>query len=323
MAVVGLTRRRGGRAATSSSLYAYRYISPAMLALLIASFVPIVFTVFISLTSWDAFHNPLVEGFHFVGLRNYKLIIDSASSEFLVVFVWTIVFAALSTVINFFVGLFLAFLLNNPHMWERNVYRTILILPWALPGTLMLLVWYGLLQTQGGQINSVISSIHIGSFNPGNIPFLDDGNWAKFSVILVNTWLGFPFMMAACLGALQSIPSDVQDAAQVDGAGVWTRFWRIIFPLLRSATLPLIISTFAFNLNNFGAVYFLTGGGPQTNLTSNAGATDILPTYAYNLAGSHQLYALAGAYSVVIFVIIGSLSLMNMKFSRVFEEVER
>jgi arabinogalactan oligomer/maltooligosaccharide transport system permease protein len=87
--------------------------------------------------------------------------------------------------------------------------------------------------------------------------------------------------------------------------------------------LPLTISAFAFNLNNFGPVYLLTAGGPQTNLTSNAGATDILPTYAYNLAGSHQLYALAGAYSVVIFVIIGSMTLVNMKFTRVFEEVER
>ena len=323
MAATGLARRSAGRTATTRSLYAYRYIAPAMAALVVASFVPIAFTVYISLTSWDNFHPALVKGFQFIGLANYREIVQNAQVEFLTVFVWTIVFAGLSTVINFFLGLFLAFLLNNPHMRERNIYRTILILPWALPQTIMILAWYGLLQSSGGQIDNILSQIHLWFINPGNVPWLDDPNWAKFSIILVNAWLGFPFMMAACLGALQSIPTDVLEAAQVDGAGILTRFWRVIFPLLRSATLPLVIGTFAFNLNNFGIVYFLTAGGPQTNLTSNAGATDILPTYAYNLAATFFRYGLAGAYNVVIFFIIGGLTLVNMKFSRAFEEVER
>jgi ABC-type sugar transport system permease subunit len=155
------------------------------------------------------------------------------------------------------------------------------------------------------------------------VPWLDDPNWARFAVLLVNAWLGYPFMMTACLGALQSIPPELGEAAQVDGANGWTRFWRITFPLLRSATLPLIISTFAYNLNNFGIVYLLTAGGPVTNLTGNAGGTDILPTYTYKLALTLFRYGLAAAYGVVIFFIIGGLSLINFRLSGAFQEVER
>ena len=128
-------------------------------------------------------------------------------------------------------------------------------------------------------------------------------------------------MMTACLGALQSIPVELGEAAQVDGAGVFTRFWRITFPLLRSATLPLILSTFAFNLNNFGAIYLLTAGGPQT-LGHFAGATDILTTYTYRLATEQFRYALSAAYGIIIFIFIGGLSLLQMKYTRAFEGVD-
>jgi arabinogalactan oligomer/maltooligosaccharide transport system permease protein len=121
---------------------------------------------------------------------------------------------------------------------------------------------------------------------------------------------------------LQAIPSDLNEAAVVDGAGVLRRFLSITFPLLRAATLPLIISTFAYNLNNFGAVYLLTSGGP-TPPGATAGATDILPTYTYHLAYTNNLYGLACAYSVVIFIFIASLSAAQMKYSRAFEVVER
>jgi arabinogalactan oligomer/maltooligosaccharide transport system permease protein len=305
------------------SLYAYGYLAPALIAMVVASFVPIAFTIFVSLTSWDLYHPALVEGFHFVGLANFKEVFQSFQGEFLGVIVWTLVFAGLGSLLNFFIGLVLAYLLNNPHMWERNLYRTILIIPWALPGTIMLLAWRGLLNTDFGAINVFLSSIHFWFFSPGRIPWLDDPNWARTAVILVNAWLGFPFMMTACLGALQSIPPEINQAAEVDGAGIIVRFWRITFPLLRSATLPLVISTFAYNLNNFGAVYLLTHGDPVTNLGGHAGATDILPSYVYKLALEQERYGLAAAYGIISFLFIGGLSLINMKYSRAFEEIDR
>jgi arabinogalactan oligomer/maltooligosaccharide transport system permease protein len=311
-----------GRSKLADSFYAYGYIAPAIVAMVVASFVPIAFTIFVAFTNWSQEHPALVEGFHFVGLANFREILDSLQLNLAGVLIWSLFFATVSTLINFFLGLFLAFLLNNPQMPERNFYRTILILPWAVPGAIMTLAWAQLLNTDFGQINNILSQIHLGPIDPGRIDWLGSATPARFAVIMVNTWFGFPFMMTACLGALQSIPTELGEAAQVDGAGTWMRFWRITFPLLRSATLPLVISTFAYNLNNFGAVYLLTQGGPRT-VGADAGATDILPTYTYNLALSLQRYGLACAYSVVIFFFIGGLSLINMKLSRAFEEVER
>jgi arabinogalactan oligomer/maltooligosaccharide transport system permease protein len=321
MAASAVPAKRGGRSKLTTSLYAYGYIAPAMAAMVVASFIPIVFTIFVAFTNWDTYHPALTQGFHFAGLANFREIASSLQGELIGIVIWTVAFAGFSMVLNFFVGLFLAFLLNNPNMPERNLYRTILILPWAVPGAIMTLAWTGLLNTDYGPINVFLGGIHLGFFNPGHVPWLDDANWARFSVIMVNVWFSFPFMMTACLGALQSIPPELGEAAQVDGASIWVRFWRITFPLLRSATLPLVISNFAFNLNNFGAIYLLTAGGPVT-LGHTSGATDILPTYTYNLAINLNRYGLACAYSIVIFVFIGSLSLIQMKYTRAFEGVD-
>jgi arabinogalactan oligomer / maltooligosaccharide transport system permease protein len=319
MAATTAAAPAGGRRRSrlGDSLYAYAFIAPAIAAMVIASFIPIVFTVLIAFTNYDQFHNIAIVGFQFVGFNNFKEIFNNLQGEIFGVIVWTLVFATISTAVNFFLGLFLAFLLNNPHMRERNVYRTILILPWAVPGAIMTLAWTGLLNTDYGPINVFFANnLHL-----AKVPWLDDPNWARFSVIMVNAWFGFPFMMTACLGALQSIPLELGEAAQVDGAGVLTRFWRITFPLLRSVTLPLVLSTFAYNLNNFGAIYLLTSGGPQT-LGHFAGATDILPTYTYRLATEQFRYALSAAYGILIFFFIGGLSLAQMKYTRAFEGVD-
>jgi arabinogalactan oligomer/maltooligosaccharide transport system permease protein len=305
------------RSRLSESLYAYRYIAPAVLGMVVASFIPIAFTVYVAFTDWNEQHNALVEGFHFVGLRNFHTIVNDLQGELLGVLIWTISFAAVATVLNFTVGLILAYLLNNPNMKERNFYRAILILPWAVPGAIMTTAWSGLLNVDFGQINLLLHQIGISA-----VPWLTDPTWARIAVFMVTCWFGYPFMMTACLGALQSIPTDVNEAAIVDGASLITRFTKVTFPLLRSATLPLLISTFAFNLNNFGAVFLLTAGGPQT-LGQTAGATDILPTYTYKLAINLNLFGLAAAYSVVTFFFVAGLSLVNMKYTKAFEAVDR
>lgn len=316
MATTAAARSRA-HSSLQEALYAYGFITPAIAAMVVASFIPIAFTVYVGFTSWDLYHNALVQGFHFVGLANYREIRDSLRGELLGVVIWTLAFASITTLANFGIGVFLAFLLNNPNMPERTLYRTILILPWALPASIMILVWSGLMNTDYGPINIMLQDLHL-----AKVSWLTDPTLARVSVLLVNAWLGFPFMMTACLGALQSISTDLTDAALVDGAGIIVRFLRITFPLLRSATLPLIISSFAYNLNNFGAVYLLTSGGPP-KLGAIAGATDILPTYTYTLAFANQRYGLACAYAVVIFFFIGTLSGIQMKFSGAFEEVDR
>ncbi len=297
-------------------LYPYGYIAPSLAFMVVASFFPILFTIYMSMTNYSEAHDL---NFSFIGLDNFvKIFTVFQPQAFLGVFEWTVIFAAVTTALNFGGGLVLAYLLNNENMWERNLYRTILIVPWALPGTIAILAWGGILQnfTGGGMINTILVNV----FHVPSIPFLGDPFWARFSVLLVNFWLGYPFMMTACLGALQSIPPDVHEAAEIDGANGFQKFFRVTFPLLRTASLPLVIATFAYNLNNFGVVYLLTGGGPVTSVT--AGATDILPTYTYSVAYTLHEWGLACAYGILIFFIIGTLSSINMRLSGAFQEVD-
>src|SRR5437764_10873183 len=162
------------RSKLADSLYAYGFIAPAIAAMVVASFVPLAFTVFVAFTNWDQYHPALVQGFQPAGFANFKEILDSLQGELLGVIVWTLGFAFFSTLGNFFVGLGLAFLLNNPHMSERNLYRTVLILPWAVPGSIMTLAWAGLLNTDYGPINVFLGNIHLGPLTPGHIPLLVD-----------------------------------------------------------------------------------------------------------------------------------------------------
>lgn len=298
-------------------LYPYGYIAPSLAFMAVASFFPIAFTIYISLTNYGQGH---IVSFDFVGLKNYVDIFTNSVflSDFVNVFIFTIMFAAVSTALNFAGGLVLAYLLNNENMWERNFYRTVLIVPWALPGTIAILAWQGIFADQFGLIDSFLTNyLHL-----KDIFFEGDAFWARVIVFIVNFWLGYPFMMTACLGALQSIPREVLQAAEIDGANAWQKFSRVTFPLLRAATLPLVISTFAFNLNNFGIVYFLTAGGPPIPGSSYAGSTDILATYTYKLALTSHLYGLACAYGVLIFLIVGTFSSINMKLTGAFEEVD-
>jgi arabinogalactan oligomer/maltooligosaccharide transport system permease protein len=153
------------------------------------------------------------------------------------------------------------------------------------------------------------------------VNWLNDPTWARFSVVLVNVWASFPFMMTACLGALQSVPDELGESARIDGAGPLSRFRYVSFPFLRSVVTPLLIGNFAFQFNNFNAIFLLTRGNPPSQATE-AGQTDILISYTYSLVLERQRYAVAACYAVLIFLIIGTISLINMKLTRAFEETK-
>jgi arabinogalactan oligomer/maltooligosaccharide transport system permease protein len=239
-----------------------------------------------------------------VGFQNFGTILHDPliRGPFLRVFVWTFAFAILSVLLSFSLGLFLAIALDKSGMRFQRGYRSLLILPYAIPSFLSLLIWAGLLNDDFGVVNRLFHT---------NIPWLFDANWAKVSVILVDLWLTFPYFFLVSMGALQSIPGELTEAAHVDGGGAWQIFRRVTLPLLLVATAPLLIASFAFAFNNFGAIYLLTGGGPATGGSSIAGATDILITYTYKLAlasGKGQDFGLASAISIIIFLIVASIS---------------
>jgi ABC-type sugar transport system permease subunit len=239
---------------------------------------------------------------------------------FVRVFLWTFAFAVLSVVSSFVMGLGLALALNDPRMRYRRITRSLLILPYALPSFMTALIWQGLLNTSFGPINRMFNL---------SVPWLTSQAYAgalpKFSVLLVNLWLGFGYMFLITTGALQAMPEDVKEAAYVDGASAWQAFRRITLPLLLVAVGPLLIASFAFNFNNFNVVFLLTGGGPpiQGTLTP-AGHTDILISYSYRLAfqgGRGQDFGLAAAVSSIIFVLVAIFSWIGFKRTAVLEEI--
>ncbi|MDK2932000.1 MAG: arabinogalactan oligomer / maltooligosaccharide transport system permease protein [Bacillota bacterium] len=257
-----------------------------------------------------------------VGWRNFRNLVRNPqiSGPFFRVFVWTFVWAALSVLTTFSLGLLLAVILNDAKMKFRTFYRVVLILPYAMPAFISALIWRGLLNTEVGLVNSVLKSI-IGV----GVPWLQDPLWAKVALIIVNLWLGFPYMMLVCLGALQSIPHELYEASTVDGATGWQQFWRITLPLLLVSVAPLLISSFAFNFNNFNVVYLVTKGRPAIpGAQTPAGATDILISYTYRLAFESAAgtdYGLAAAVTMIIFLIVGTLSWINFRFTGALEEV--
>lgn len=299
------------------SAYAYAYILPAFVFMAFATLVGVAYTLWISFTNADGLEHFDQSTWDWVGLRNYReVLFDVELSTFLMVFQWTFLFALLSMAISFGVGLLLALLLNDKSIRERNIYRTILIVPWALPGTIAILSWSGILNSDFGYLNNFLEDLHIGRVN-----WLNDPTWAKASIVLVNVWMSFPFMMTACLGALQSVPDELAESARIDGAGPVSRFRYVSFPFLRSVVTPLLIGNFAFQFNNFNVIFLLTRGNPASP-DSDAGQTDILISYTLSLTVTQQRFAVAASYAVLIFLIIGTISLIQMKMSRAFQEVD-
>ena len=255
----------------------------------------------------------------FVGFENFVKAVTDASirGPLLSVTAWTFVFAAVSVASTFFLGLLLALVFNHKAMRFKNTYRIMLILPYAFPAFLGALVWAGMMNESFGFINQVL-------LGGAEIPWLTDPWLAKVSVLLVNLWLGFPYMFLVCMGALQGIPEEVNEAGVMDGANPWQIFRRIKLPLLLVTVTPLLIASFAFNFNNFNLIYMLTGGGPRMEDTAiRVGHTDILISMVYKVAftGENRDYGLASAFTILIFIVVALISIVSFRKTKALEEL--
>ncbi|HZE37921.1 MAG TPA: ABC transporter permease subunit [Stackebrandtia sp.] len=267
----------------------------------------------------DAHGKALAQGWRVnIGASNFvKVLTDpSVRGPFLGILVWDLVFAVASVLLTFALGLVCALALNHPKLRARKLYRAAIVLPYAMPAFGMLLVWRDMFNADYGLLNSLLG-LHIEWFGHTTS--------ARAAVILINLWLGFPYMFLITTGALQAIPQDSMDAATVDGASAGQRFRKVTLPLILIALTPLLISSFALNFNNFNVIQLTTAGAPFNSGSAAAGGTDLLITYTYSLAfgGGGADYGFAAAISVFIFLIVAVISAISFRTTRRHEEVYR
>ncbi len=259
-----------------------------------------------------------------IGLLNFKRVFSDPQIQapFLRVFLWTVTFAFLTVLLTFSAGLILALVMNDKDLPLRALFRSLAIIPYEIPGFISILVWVGLLNPYYGPFSLMIQ--HVFGFSPD---WFANGTQTKIAILMINTWLGFPYMMLISLGALQSIQTEMYEAAELDGAGRIARFRYLTLPLLLVSIGPMLIGVFAFNFNNFTVIDLVNQGGPpMIGAATPAGQTDILISYTYRLAfasGRGADFGLASTIALFIFFIVALITLFNFRFTRQLEDVMR
>ncbi|GIO44894.1 carbohydrate ABC transporter permease [Paenibacillus apis] len=306
-----------------SSMYAYIILSPTVLLLLFVSLLPIVFGILIAFTDYSRNNIPPTKLIHWVGLDNFITVtqVFSWMHTFLGVLSWTIVWAILATITTYFLGFFQAVIINSPRVKFKKLWRSIYILPWAIPGMVSALVFKSMFNGQFGPISQFL--VDIGLTSERIYWFTDPSNTtlARAMALIINLWLGFPYFMALIGGTLTNISDSYYEAARIDGATSGQMFRNITFPIVYKATAPLLTMAFVSNFNNFGVIYFLTGGGPANPDYNFAGSTDLLITWLYKLTLDNRLYNMGAVMSIIVFFIVGTFSLWNLRKPKTFEEL--
>lgn len=330
--------------------YVYIILSPAIVLLLIFTLIPFLFTFLLAFTDYSYKIKLGADLISWSGFAAFKQAVVDPSwlSIFSKIFVWTVFWAVMSSFTCYAVGFINALVIENPLVKGKKAWRTVMILPWAIPSLISLMLFKNVFNREGlmNQILFATNTMEGFSkflFNIGlqgkfdqPIYWFDpiyNGNLAKAVVVIVNLWLGAPYFMMLIIGVLSTIPKDLYEAANIDGATGIQRFNAITLPMVLSATLPSIIMTFSFNFNNFGAVYFLTGGGPLWDPTkvpesmrviggAVPGQTDILISWIYKLSFTQgqEVFNVAAVYSIIIFLIVGGFSVGNLLKSKSFSE---
>jgi maltose/maltodextrin transport system permease protein len=257
-----------------------------------------------------------------IGFGNYVRMFSDPDfrGPFFSIFGWTLAFATLTVVFSLAIGLTLAVVLNWEALRFRTLYRTLLFLPYAVPGFISILVFKGLFNQNFGEINALLDAVF--GIKPA---WFADPMLARTMLLIVNTWLGYPFVMVLCTGLIKAIPADLYEASAIAGARPLTNFFRITAPLIVRPLMPLLIAAFAYNFNNFVVISLLTDGRPDfLNTKIPAGTTDILVSYTYRIAfqDSGQNFGLAAAISTMIFLMVAVLSLLHLRIARVHQDLK-
>jgi arabinogalactan oligomer/maltooligosaccharide transport system permease protein len=290
--------------------------------LILFTVVPLVYMILMAFTNYNQLNQPPGHLFHWVGLENFRIMLmskDTVGHTFWPVFGWTLIWAVFATFSCYFFGMFLAILINMKGIRFKGFWRTVFVLTMAVPSFVSLMVIRVMLQPQGA-LNIALQEL---GFITDSLPFFTNVTWARVTVIIVNLWVGIPSSMLITTGILMNIPKDLYESAKIDGAGPIKTFLRITMPYMLFITTPYLISNFIFNINNFNAIFFLTGGGPATlDYFKGAGKTDLLVTWLYRLTVNSNDYCYAATIGIMIFVISATCSLIVYRRSSAYKNEE-
>lgn len=329
--------RKPGSARTNSLLdfvrpltqnrLAYLYIFPAFLIMAFITFYPIGYQVWMAFTDFGLKHlrhqNP-----DFIWLQNFVNIVTGdlplTNYNFLRLLVFNVLWTFVNVTFHVGIGVVMALLLNTEGLPGKRIYRSLFVIPWALPALISGMMWHNLWDQNYGAINVLLHQL-IPTLGAGTPDWLGDINpvvnlpqigivlpLSFFAVLIANVWLGWPFMMVVATGALQSIPKELYEAANVDGASRWTQFWQVTLPLIRPAMVPAVMIGIMWTFNQFNIIYFVTGGGP-------VGLTEILVTQGFKLVNPQAWYGVAAAFNIIVFGILGVITLVTNRISRATE----
>ncbi|SDK47865.1 carbohydrate ABC transporter permease [Sediminibacillus albus] len=300
--------------------YAFPYLMtfPGLLLMVFVVIFPLLFSVLLAFTNYNLYNSPPRNLVDWVGFSNFVDLVTVPiwQNTFLSVFSWTIVWTVVATTLQIGIGLFLALIVNDPRIKFKKIIRTVLILPWAVPAFVTILIFSAMFNDDFGAINR---DIIIPLFGGGGLPWLGDPFYARIAIIMVQTWLGFPFIFALFTGVLQSISKDWYEAADVDGGSRMQKFRHITLPHVMFATAPLLIMQYAQNFNNFNVIYLFNEGGPPVR-GQNAGGTDILISWVYKLTFDTNNYSMAAVISIIMGVIVSGFAFYQFRKTRSFKE---
>lgn len=284
--------------------------------ILLFTVLPIVFMVLVAFTNYDYQHDGYKNLFTWVGLNNFNDLVNFSSGGIGVAFgeilAWTMIWAIFATFTNYFLGMFVAIMINKRGIKFKKVWRTILVLTIAIPQFISLL-YISKLFSENGLVNSVL--LNLGWIDK-SIGFFTDPTLSKVMVILINIWVGIPYLMLITTGILMNIPQDLYESAKIDGANIWHQYTKITLPYMLFVTGPYLLTSFIGNINNFNVIYLLTKGGPANEKLPAVGGvtpghTDLLITWLFNITtGVEANYKLASVIGILIFVVVAVLSLI-------------
>lgn len=296
-------------------------LSLPVIGVLAFTVLPLIFMISMAFTNYSVQNNKLVL-FDWVGLDNFKKITSMGSSlgqTFWPVLGWTLCWAVIATFSNYILGMLLSIFINWKEIRSKKFWRFCFVLTVAVPHFVTLLIIRQMLQPEGA-VNILLRNLGIIGMKD-SMPFFTDTMWARVAVIVINIWVGVPYVLLQVTGILQNIPQELYDSARVDGAGPVMTFRKITLPYMLFVTTPYLITTFTGNVNNFNVIFLTSQGYPRA-VESTAGKTDLLITWLYKLTIENQYFDVGAVIGIMTFVTLGIVSLITFRFSGSYKNEE-